>query len=377
MSSLDGALFALAFYLFLPFGVPASRAFQPEPLMVMTLIVSIYAILRYDRDPSTLNLLFAAGITAFAIIIKGVSAFPIGSMYGFLLLAKYGVRKSVTSPRVWMFTALSLTPALIFYGYQFFLADSLRGHLDKSFIPALYTNQDFWFGWLDILNKIFGFPILIAALVGILLLRDVTTKAVAFGLWVGYVVYGLITTRHIATHDYYSVPLIPIVALSLAPLAGLVLASLSNYLTNRAYRLAALGVIGLALALSIYSIRSQIVPNLGEDYAARAEAIGELVDHSDNIIYLSDYHGLPLKYHAEVVGSPWQSPPALGVMDENADLSIEARLDLIIRERGPAYFVVTDMNAYPPALHELLLSRFTLLAETPDYVVFDLKGDSP
>jgi hypothetical protein len=234
------------------------------------------------------------------------------------------------------------------------------------------VERDFWFGWLDILKLIFGFPIIVAALLGIFLLRDVVSKAMVFGLWAGYVVYGLITTRHIATHDYYSVPLIPIVALSLAPLAGVIVANLNEKLTNRAYRVAALGLILLALALNIYATRTNIVRNIGEDFAANAEEIGELVDHSTNIVYLSDYHGLPLKYHAEVVGAPWTSPPALGVTNEDADLSDEARLNRLLEQRSPEYFVITDMQAYTPELRDLLTSRFTLLAETSNYVIFDL-----
>jgi hypothetical protein len=374
--SANSALFSLAFYLLLPFGIPASRAFMPEPLMVMTFLISIFAILRYDQRPTRANLLFAGGITAFAIIIKGVNAFPIGSMYGFLLLAKYGFHRSVRNTRVWMFTIVSLLPALAFYGAQLLFADSLSNHLDKSFIPALYVDRDFWFGWLDILKLIFGFPVLIAALVGVLLLRELVTKSLVIGLWVGYFVYGLITTRHIATHQYYSVPLIPIVALSLAPLMDVVLTALGDSLRNRFWRQAVLGVALFALALNIYSTRTQIVRNLGEDYAAIAETIGDLVDHSTNIIYLSEYHGLPLKYHGEVVGTPWTSPPVLGITDEDADLSNEARLDRFLEARSPEYFVITDMQAYTPELRELLLSRFDVLAETTDYVIFDLSAQN-
>jgi hypothetical protein len=267
---------------------------------------------------------------------------------------------------------VSLLPALAFYGAELLFADSLRGHLDKSFIPALYVERDFWFGWLDILKLIFGFPVLIAALVSVLLLRDLVTKSLVIGLWLGYFVYGLITTRHIATHIYYSVPLIPIVALSLAPLADAVLMALGDSLRNRFWRQAVLGVAVFALALNIYTTRTHIERNIGEDYAARAELIGDMVNHSSNIIYVSEYHGLPLKYHGEVVGTPWTSPPVLGVTNEDADLSNEARLDRLIEDRHPEYFVITDMPAFTPELRALLLSRYELLAETPDYVIFDL-----
>jgi len=370
--SAHSALLSLAFYLLIPFGIPASRAFMPEPLMQMTFIISIFAILRFDRHPSRANLLLAGSITAFSIIIKGVNAFPIGGMYGLLLLSKYGFSRSVRNTRVWMFTIVSLLPALAFYGGELLFGGSLGNHLDKSFIPSLWVQREFWFDWLDILKLIFGFPVLVAGLVGILMVRDLVIKSLLIGLWVGYFVYGLITTRHIATHLYYSEPLIPIVALSLAPLMDVVLTALGDSLRNRFWRQAVWGVAIFALALNVYSTRTAIVPDLGEDFVAEAEAIGELVDHSTQVIYLSEYHGLPLKYHAEVVGAPWTSPPALGITNEDADLSHEARMDRFVETHNPEYFVITDMSSYTPDLREFLVSRFEVVAETLDYVVFDL-----
>ena len=37
-----------------------------------------------------------------------------------------------------------------------------------------------------------------------------------------YLLYGMAFSYHITTHEYYSIPLIPAIALSLAPLAGLI-----------------------------------------------------------------------------------------------------------------------------------------------------------
>lgn len=48
----DGAIIALAIFLFLPYGVRASRSFQPDPLMTMMFVASIYAVFRYYSAPS-------------------------------------------------------------------------------------------------------------------------------------------------------------------------------------------------------------------------------------------------------------------------------------------------------------------------------------
>ena len=45
--STDGALLSLAFYLFAPYGIFASRSFQPDPLMVMLIVAFWWLIYRW------------------------------------------------------------------------------------------------------------------------------------------------------------------------------------------------------------------------------------------------------------------------------------------------------------------------------------------
>jgi hypothetical protein len=52
ITSTTGALVGLAYYLLLPFGMVASRSFQPDPLMVAGLIAACYALYRFAEQPS-------------------------------------------------------------------------------------------------------------------------------------------------------------------------------------------------------------------------------------------------------------------------------------------------------------------------------------
>src|SRR4029450_2163039 len=45
ITSMDAAVSSTTFYLFLPFGVSASRSFQPDPMMIMILFFSFFLIL--------------------------------------------------------------------------------------------------------------------------------------------------------------------------------------------------------------------------------------------------------------------------------------------------------------------------------------------
>ena len=48
--SLDEALLALTVYLLLPYGVIASRSFQPDPLMVMLIIIGWWAAVKMESQ---------------------------------------------------------------------------------------------------------------------------------------------------------------------------------------------------------------------------------------------------------------------------------------------------------------------------------------
>ncbi len=48
LTSTDGALAATAFYVFLPYAVIASRSFQPDPLMVMLIIIFWWAVYKWS-----------------------------------------------------------------------------------------------------------------------------------------------------------------------------------------------------------------------------------------------------------------------------------------------------------------------------------------
>jgi 4-amino-4-deoxy-L-arabinose transferase-like glycosyltransferase len=49
MTSPDGGILALVYYLFIEFGVIASRSFQPDPLMVGLILCSLWAFYRCIR----------------------------------------------------------------------------------------------------------------------------------------------------------------------------------------------------------------------------------------------------------------------------------------------------------------------------------------
>ena len=71
----DGGILALIYYLFVPFGLVASRTFQPDPMMTAMIITAWMSFYYWDRS-STWKWAILAGLTAgLAMYIKSTSVF--------------------------------------------------------------------------------------------------------------------------------------------------------------------------------------------------------------------------------------------------------------------------------------------------------------
>src|SRR5512136_1345033 len=85
-ASNSAAIIGTLFYLFVPFGVIASRAFMPDPLMVCLIVFSLWALFRWQNTTSW-KWAIAFGILAgTALFVKNLSFFVIvGGFAGVVL----------------------------------------------------------------------------------------------------------------------------------------------------------------------------------------------------------------------------------------------------------------------------------------------------
>jgi hypothetical protein len=427
--SIDAAAVSTALYLFLPFTVPASSSFQPDPMMVMMFIVSIFTILRHHGNPSILRLLLAVTISGLAVLIKPVCIFPILGAFLALAVFRQGFKKSVVSPQVIIFFTVSILPIAFYYFGQF--VTGLGGEQGSRFMPNLFQSWSYWGGWLalvgivllpiaillmafafvlvirkqmprnlmillisgyvvifiafvvtlqgGIVQTVIGFTAIAMALYGIHLFRDGSSKALIIGLWAGYFCFGLVFNYHVHTHDYYHLPLIPIVALSLGPIFGIVINRLNQGTTKIHWR--ATTWIVIVLVAVIVSLLGIGIPraNSIEIYRTQvriSEEIGEYVGHSTNTILLDPGNGLPLRYYGELFGYAW--PRDIDIyqyeVQGRPELTVEERLNDFL-EQSPDYFIVTDLVEFEKQeeLKSMLTSRYPEAGNSDEYFIFDLR----
>jgi dolichyl-phosphate-mannose-protein mannosyltransferase len=403
----NAAVFSVFFYLFVPYSVFASRAIMPDPLMVMLLVISIFTILRYHEQPSRRRLMVAAVVSSLAIFAKpGICLFPVFGAFVSLAVYREGVRRSLISPHSLVFAVLSILPTGLYYLYGTFLAGFLRGQTSQKVVPQLLLETSFWEGWLINVWVVLGYVALLGALVGVLLLRKGLPRALMIGLWSGYFLFGLTFTSHIRTHDYYSLQLVPVVALSLGPLADLLLKGLKQTVNN----IGQLGwrgygrIVVLALSISVlvlsaignrqasaYStgwVRAQ--PEHAASYVATFQEIGDVVDHSRRTFVLfggfqsrGPNYGFALMYHGCISGETWPLPTQIGERQEGErGISTEELFSRRYRKHSPEYFIISKgwwEREETTGLRNFLTENFPVAAQSDTYVVFDLRRhlDSP
>jgi hypothetical protein len=377
--TIDAAIVSLSFYLLLPFGVLASQSFQPDSLMVMLMLVGISIIIKFDDNPSWGMLLFAAFASSIAVLIKPVSL-PI-LLLTFLALRHYrvGLRDTFFNRQTLIFIIIMLSPTVLYYGYNILLVGGqLRQQADKSFVPKYFLEFRFWDGLLKRIRIVMGYTYLLGGIVGALLYRERRTRALMIGLWAGYFLMCFAFNYTAGTHDYYHLPLIPIVALSIGSIAMAILTYFQRK-NSQGYRNAMfLGVLAVAFFLAAGSSvqARRKFPEFDSDIKI-AQTIGAEVNHSIRTIHLAPYQGFPLMYYGELSGIYW--PYWYDIRDEELwegrSLTAEERFELLLEDYSPDYFIVADKEEFmrQEDLNDLLTQRFSTFVETEEYIIFDLQ----
>lgn len=370
--STEAALFATVYYLFVPMGVIISRSFQPDSLMMMMFLASLYLLVNYFENGAEKDLLQASVVTAVTLLIRPLVLFAIFFAFLALSLHKKGNWRKIIDRSLMIFSGVSLLPAAVYYGYGIFFAGFMRWKVSTSFLPHLLTKRDFWLGWFQLGINVAGAAFLIAALIGFFLLPKRTARSLMIGLAISYFIFGVAFTYHIHTHPYYHIQIFPIIAICVAACLAGIVRSLQNS-PGKVWP----PLIILSLSISLYfayrTERASIYQVRVEPDPKTAWKIGEIIGHSPHTVFVSRHYGLPLEYYGEFGGAPWP----VGIEDPfyrqpgAHERSVQERID----ELGfrPEYFVITHFDLYQRKHQDLesyLESTCFTRLETPDYLIF-------
>jgi 4-amino-4-deoxy-L-arabinose transferase-like glycosyltransferase len=374
LAGTDGAVFGLFYYLLLPYGVIASRSFQPDPLMVSLMIFAALAVFRWSEAPTWKATLAAGLLAGTAIVVKQVVVFMVfGAIIG-VILAEMGFFQALRSLKVWVLGGLTLLPVVIFNIYGVFISGFLAGQYNMRFFPSLFTDPVFYIQWLGMIRQTVSLPALLAGLAGILLISGRRGRGLMLGLFAGYAVFGFVFAYHISTHDYYHLPLIPVVALGLASIGGAILRRVRELQPGRLAAWFLLGILLLGGFSMLWDARSTLKK---ADYRKEPAVWQKLAqDMSYNqraIIGIFNDYAARLLYWGQITPAVWPSAGDLRMRELSGNEGDEGDFGSAIE--GKQFFVVTDFAEFDRQadVKAFLLENYPLFSQGDGYLIFDLR----
>jgi 4-amino-4-deoxy-L-arabinose transferase-like glycosyltransferase len=371
-----GALVAVGLYLFWPYGAFISRLYMPDAMMLTLLLAGALAVIRYWERPSFGRLLAAGVVSGAATLAKpGVAILFLLALFVVLALSRRALTEAVRQGRLPLFTVLAALPTALYYVYGTYLRDFLSGQAGGRVDPTLVATESFWRGWWEMVSIVLAFPQrhtilalipLAAGLAGVLVAREGLPRATLVGLGVGYVAFAFTFTFHVPSHPYYSLPLIPILALSIGTLAGFLIERLER---RRAARVTLVAFLALAVGVAAYKAHAVVTPPAPTETIAEYEQIGKLTRHTTRAVYVDLRLRSPISYWGWMAGRYWYPPTP------SQDLPLSGDpFPPWIHPEDVSFFIIdlTELSTEPR------LRTFTrdlpLVGRTSHHAIFDARG---
>ncbi len=379
LGSPNGALLSLVYYLFLPYAVKFSRILLPDPIMVAGIVASLWALYRWQEDRRTRWAVAAGLLTGLTILIKSVAGIILIFPFAIFLLSALSLKQLLKNWQIWLILLLAALPTAGYYYWGLVLDGRLGTQFSGRFFPELWADMILYKSWgLRIILE-FNLVFFIAALAGIILAKGKAARGLLFGWWLGYFVYGMIFAYFIWTHDYYHLPMAPLLAVSLSP----AIAALEDVIQRRNWQKPALALFAvLLLGFSAYGAVRSIQFLSAKDYRpvrAEMEALGAQLSTtlSGKVIALTPDYETAFKVYTFLNAGHWPSRGDLNFKELQGQTP--KQFEKLWQTTGEfAYFLVTDFSEFEnqPLLQERL-AQYLVVSEGDEYILFRLEEPDP
>lgn len=367
------SLTGLAFYLCLPFSIIASRSFQPDPWMVMWLLLSIAGLLRWMEKGRWQNAVLTGLLTGMAVLVKVITVFPLVLIWGSVILSRMDWRKWLKNPQFYAAAGLAALPSIIFYIVN--LGQRSAGFFSfwTLALSHLILEHTFYADWLAMLHNLFGLSNILLSIVGVALAKR-EYRAVLAGGWIGYFVYGLFFPYQMITHEYYHLMVVALIGLSLPPVADAVFKLLQTQ--HWFWRLVATGSLAFAAGYCLYVGRSVLVARSYANEPIAWQKIGAAIPADGKLIALTSEYGNRLMYYGwRGIAGYWPDSGDLKLFSMAGSGPMEFESYFAEKTAGMDYFLITMFSEFDaqPDLKNKLNANYPVLGEGDGYLLFDLR----
>jgi uncharacterized membrane protein (GlpM family) len=376
------AAWALIFYSFAPLGIMAGRCFMPDMPSLALSIIGLYFFQRWiesepDRPTRSSSFVVAAVAISLSILIKLPSAI-IGAPLACLAFQRFRF-SAFHRLDLWLFAAIALLPAALWYGHAYQVALQFYPH---HFFGAGGVKIMSLAWYLKIAREIATSTLtpflLVLGGAGVLLTRTCperqsngsTSSARPFRWWLVAMILFIVIVGYGNRHQWYQLPLIPIAAAFAGPACVFVGSKISSRAVKITFSIllaASFSFSAFLYARCFYQPSAAPLRNAGLKLKNLTSA-GALVVAADN--------GDPtVLYYAERKG--WHFLEKDGIYNGEPKDSAQAIVDLEeLRKRGASYLVFTSNTSwwldYCEQLGQHVQRTATLMDETSEFKIYKL-----
>jgi 4-amino-4-deoxy-L-arabinose transferase-like glycosyltransferase len=373
MTSTSGGLVAWAYFLLLPFGVVASRAFQPDPFMVMWIAITLRVAYQWGEARNWKWALATGLLAGWAMFVKITAVYYLAPALIIIVLTNFSLKKALRDRGVWLAALLAMAiPAIYYFGVIGSDSTSWFSGWGLSFTQLLVKPR-FYITWLKFLDFLMDLTMVGLAMIGVVFIPKTKDRLLMLGLWAGYVLFGVSFPYPIQTHEYYSIMLIPVVGMSLAALGKVVFDALEKL--PRLWQWFVVPVMLLAVAYPSWLTYTGFI---GEDH--RSEIIGwQLMGAAlpaGEYVGLTHDYGMRIAYYGWQLVRTWPSNTDFAMLSQR-NKGYAANFEKLFAQKtaGMDYFLVTLKGE----LEAQLMLKTRLYENYPHtegegYILFDLRN---
>ena len=359
LQSKFGAFATVSLFLLHPFSLVVSRSFQHESGMMLGYLFAWWWLSRHDVMKNGRQALVGAGVWGLALLCKpGIGWLPLCFVHLAYCVKRHGWRTSLVSPWLIVVPVIALLPSLLWMKFI------LVGDEIHQWKWSLLLNLD-WYSttWSNMTSVLGWLPVLVA--IGVALWQASVHRWFSLIVLAGYLVYAMVFNYANMTHDYYLLPLLPIVALAwgqvfrwVHPWFKLIYADAQQgqwwktSLKKVAERQFAAYVVAAVVTGFVTFTWNHFTPLLtAGPYAPQrrlAEELTKQLGLGTPVIALSPDYAMPLRYFSGLHAQWWPTQGDLWYegLGGGSVMPAKNRLDKIIHDSNVRYFIITLEDEY-------------------------------
>jgi hypothetical protein len=289
-----------------------------------------------------------------------------------IVLSRQKLVDTIKDIQVWCIAALSAIPALAYNIYGLFITGELESQLKGRFFPQMWEDLDFYIQWKNAISSVSGhYLILLIGLLGLVFIKNNRHRLYLLGIWFGYVLYGFTLSYHISTHYYYTLPVIPLLSITLGAVAERVFDWIRGTRLTWIIRAGTVIVVILGISGGYYILSKNDFRNDPPYY----QKVASFVDPEDKIVALSQDYGYRLSYYGWRYAIPWKGTEDLRFI-ELRDSEVDPFSKRFAEfATGYDFFIITRLKDFrrQTNLFEELNNHYPIIKEGGGYVIFNLR----